>query len=666
MAIVSMKKLSVIGLNSKRTAFLHELMHLGVIQVNSRDGVAIDEEWMPDIFRASNSADASRMEADLARVGVALDAIGTYDGDKKPLFRTREEVDREVFITHMNNVKTETEMNVDTAVIAQRKIADDQNELNRLGGLIQGLKPWVRLEVPLEDTETEFACMIMGTVGVKVNFQEALTTLLEEVPSAVAQEIDKDEQQRYVFVVCLKKEKEKVYEVLQKFSFAPIAFQDCKGTASEMIAVYEAQTAECTEDIELQIKTLQNLASAKRNMQYLYDSLHMRLDRAKIVSEMLSTDTAFYFDGWLPERSIESAGNLLKQYECYYEITEPDAEEPVPVLLKNSALATPFEAITQMYSLPGRSDIDPTTLMAPFYFIFFGMMLSDAAYGIILSIICWVILKKYKLEGMTYKMIKMFFFCGISTFCWGVLFGGWFGNFFTVFAEVVLGKEFVITPLLFDPLAKPMELLVISLILGAVHLFLGMAIQAYMLIRDGKPFDALCDIGLWYVILIGLVLFGIGGSIGPTVAVVGKWMSIIGAVGIIVTGGRAKEGIVGKLTGGLGSLYGITSYLSDVLSYSRLLALGLATGVVAQVINTLGSLAGGGVVGAAVLLIALVVGTIFNMAINALGAFVHTCRLQYVEFFGKFYTGGGKAFAPFERKTKYIRILKEEENHGSR
>ncbi|MBQ3031954.1 MAG: V-type ATP synthase subunit I, partial [Anaerotignum sp.] len=339
----------------------------------------------------------------------------------------------------------------------------------------------------------------------------------------------------------------------------------------------------------------------------------------------------------------------------------PDAEEEVPVLLHNSGAATPFEAVTNMYSLPSRKDIDPTTILAPFYFIFFGMMLSDAAYGIILSAICFFVLKKYKPEGTIYKMFKMFFYCGISTFIWGALFGGWFGNFFTVAAETLLGKEFTIQPIWFNPLEEPMRLLIFSLILGAIHLFIGMGIQAYMYIRDGHPTDAICDIFLWYVLLIGLVLFAVGGSVTPALSTVGKIMSIVGAVGIFATGGRKKKGIIGKITGGFGALYGITSYLSDVLSYSRLLALGLATGVVAQVINTLGSLAGGGILGAVILTVALVFGTIFNLAINALGAFVHSCRLQYVEFFGKFYTGGGREFRPFARKTKYVKIVKDQD-----
>jgi V/A-type H+-transporting ATPase subunit I len=240
------------------------------------------------------------------------------------------------------------------------------------------------------------------------------------------------------------------------------------------------------------------------------------------------------------------------------------------------------------------------------------------------------------------------------------MFGGYFGDFIPVAAKTLFNKDIVVNAVWFNPIQEPMTLLVFSLILGAIHLFVGMGIKAYILIKDGRPVDALCDIFLWYVLLIGLVLFGIGGSVSAGLAIAGKYMSIVGALGILFTAGRAKKGIVGKLLGGLGSLYGITSYLSDVLSYSRLLALGLATGVISQVINTLGSMAGGGIGGAIVMLVAFVIGHTFNLAINVLGTFVHASRLQYVEFFGKFFEGGGIAFNPFNKKTKYVEIIKEE------
>jgi len=661
MAVVEMRKLTVIGLNSGRAPFIYELMNLGVVEINSQEGMVNDEEWMPDIFQPSNSADVSRLEGDIIRVSTALEAIVKYDPSKKPLLITRQEFGRDDFIAHMNQVRTDTERNMDKAIAAYKVINDGKAEINQLRTQITGLQPWVKMDIPLEMNETEYVSVIHGMTGAKVQSGQLITAVTEGVPSAIVQEIGADKQQKYFSFIVLKEEKDALYEALRPFNFSAISMADQQGTPAEAIHRYENRILEIENTITENEQVLTELAPARKNIEYLYDLLVTQRDRARIVGEMLSTDTVFYFDGWLPARAQEEVEELLKKYEFYYDIQIPDADEEVPVLLHNSSVATPFEAVTNMYSLPSRKDIDPTTILAPFYFIFFGMMLSDAAYGIILSVLCFFVLKKYKPEGTIYKMFKMFFYCGISTFIWGALFGGWFGNFFTVAAETLLGKEFTIQPIWFNPLEEPMRLLIFSLILGAIHLFIGMGIQAYMYIRDGQAVDAICDIFLWYVLLIGLVLFAVGGMAAPVLTTVGKIMSIAGAVGIFATGGRKKKGIIGKITGGFGALYGITSYLSDVLSYSRLLALGLATGVVAQVINTLGSLAGGGVLGAVILTVALVFGTIFNLAINALGAFVHSCRLQYVEFFGKFYTGGGREFRPFARKTKYVKIVKDQD-----
>ena len=665
MAVVEMRKLTVIGLNSSRTPFIHELMHLGVVEINSQAGAINDEEWMPDIFRTSNSADVSRLEADIARVSTALEAIGQYDTAKKPLLYTRREFGREEFAKRMDTVKTETERAVDRAVAAYQSIADGRTEINRLRTLILGLTPWEKLDIPLEMSETEYAAVLLGVTSAKIDTAKLMTDVLRAVPSAVVEEVGADKQQRYYAIISLKEEREQLQEALQPYGFSPVTPAEQKGTAAEAIHRYEKEITETEARIAKEEAVLTELAASRENIEFLYDSLVMRRDRADIVGDMVSTDMVFYFDGWMPAKAQPAVEKLLREYEFYYNIEEPDPDdEAVPVLLQNGSLVTPFETVTGMYSLPGRHDIDPTMLLAPFYFLFFGLMLSDAAYGLILTILCAIVLKKYKPEGTTYRMMKMFMLCGISTFMWGALFGGWFGNFFPVASKMFFGKEFALRPLWFDPLSEPMKLLIVSLVLGAIHLFVGMGIQAYMLIRDGHPLDALFDVGLWYVLLIGVVLFLFGGTLGAGLTGIGKIMSVIGAVGILLTGGRSKKGIFGKITGGFGSLYGITGYLSDVLSYSRLLALGLATGVVAQVFNTLGSLAGGGIAGSILLIVVFVFGTIFNLAINALGAFVHSCRLQYVEFFGKFYTGGGRPFAPFERKTKYIKILKEGNDNG--
>lgn len=660
MAIVEMSKLSVICLNSRKKKFIKELMDLGVVEI-SKPMSGSEENVIPEgTFLANNSAEVSHLDAQIAAYGAAIDILDSYYDGKKSLFNTRKEVTEEDFIRNVEQNESYVKEIAEKISVLQKKINDNKAEINRLSILIKGLEPWRDFDLPLENTGTKTSTIFTGVVPIKTNTDNLLNAVLEEAPSAVIQKVSSDKIQNYLCFICLKEEKPKVLETLRQFSFTSVVLNDNSGTAAEAISKYEKTTARLNEEIELSVSELKELSKNIEKIEYIYDDLLIKRDRAKAVGDFINTKKVFCFDGWLPVDSIEKVKQVLDKNECYYEISEPIKNEETPIMLKNNKFASPFEAVTVMYSMPLATEVDPTPIMAPFYFLFFGLMLSDAAYGIILSLACFALLKKFKLEGTMKKMVTMFFWCGISTFFWGALFGGWFGDAVAVFSKTFLGREIVINPIWIDPLQEPMTLLIFSLILGAIHMFVGMGMQAYMLIKNGKALDALFDVGLWYMLLIGLVLFGVGSMITPALSSVGKWMALIGAVGIVVTGGRNKKGF-GKITGGFGSLYGITSYLSDVLSYSRLLALGLATGVVAKVVNILGSLAGSGVVGIIVFIAVFLFGTVFNLAINALGAYVHSCRLQYVEFFGKFYTGGGKPFEPFVGKTKFVKIVNKED-----
>ena len=660
MAIVEMSKLSVICLNSRKKKFIKELMDLGVVEI-SKPMSGSEENVIPEgTFLANNSAEVSHLDAQIAAYGVAIDILDSYYDGKKSLFNTRKEVTEEDFIRNVEQNESYVKEIAEKISVLQKKINDNKAEINRLSILIKGLEPWRDFDLPLENTGTKTSTIFTGVVPIKTNTDNLLNAVLEEAPSAVIQKVSSDKIQNYLCFICLKEEKPKVLETLRQFSFTSVVLNDNSGTAAEAISKYEKTTARLNEEIELSVSELKELSKDIEKIEYIYDDLLIKRDRAKAVGDFINTKKVFCFDGWLPVDSIEKVKQVLDKNECYYEISEPIKNEETPIMLKNNKFASPFEAVTVMYSMPLATEVDPTPIMAPFYFLFFGLMLSDAAYGIILSLACFALLKKFKLEGTMKKMVTMFFWCGISTFFWGALFGGWFGDAVAVFSKTFLGREIVINPIWIDPLQEPMTLLIFSLILGAIHMFVGMGMQAYMLIKNGKALDALFDVGLWYMLLIGLVLFGVGSMITPALSSVGKWMALIGAVGIVVTGGRNKKGF-GKITGGFGSLYGITNYLSDVLSYSRLLALGLATGVVAKVVNILGSLAGSGVVGIIVFIAVFLFGTVFNLAINALGAYVHSCRLQYVEFFGKFYTGGGKPFEPFVGKTKFVKIVNKED-----
>jgi V/A-type H+-transporting ATPase subunit I len=312
----------------------------------------------------------------------------------------------------------------------------------------------------------------------------------------------------------------------------------------------------------------------------------------------------------------------------------------VPILLQNNGFAANFEWVLGMYSYPKYGSFDPTFVMSIFYFIIFGIMFADVGYGLLLVLGCFGGIKLLKpREGMR-RFLAMFGYCGISSIVWGLILGAYFGDLPKMFISKMLGlapPEKV--ALWFDPIEDPMTFLVLSLAVGAVHLIGGMAVQFYLLCRAGKPLDALMDVGSWWVLFAGIALLVIKPDIG-------LWVLIAGLACIILTQGRHKKGILGKLFGGVGKLYDLVSYMSDLLSYSRILALGLASAVIAQVVNILGTLNGGTVVGYMMFILVFIIGHGLNLVINVLGTFVHTSRLQYIEFFNKFYVDGGRPFKP--------------------
>jgi V/A-type H+-transporting ATPase subunit I len=386
---------------------------------------------------------------------------------------------------------------------------------------------------------------------------------------------------------------------------------------------------------------MEELLAHRQHLMAYSDFLENERDKNEAISKFARTESAFLVEGWIPAPAVSGLEKLLteKTETTVLIIRDPDPEEKVPVLLRNSGAADAFEVVTRLYSTPSRRDIDPTPLIAPFFFVFFGICLTDAGYGVILSLLALFVMRKLKLGGMGKQLIKLLFLGGISSFIFGVLMGGWFGDLIKL------------RPLWFNPLDDPMRMLIFSFILGFIQIFFGMGVRAYQEIKAGRVLDALFDQGLWFVFLIGLVSLAL-----PQFSAAGKWLAVGGALGLILTQGRSQKGIIKKFLSGLLSLYDVTGYLSDVLSYSRLLALGLATGVIATALNTMGGLLSGSVPGIIAMVIFLIGGHFFNLMIGSLGAYVHTSRLQYIEFFGKFFEGGGKAFEPFCNTTKFVDI----------
>ena len=652
-----MQKVAVIGLDTEKEKLMSALSDFGAVELTEQSHKLDDDEWKILANLDGNQECAAKLDQKLAKAQQALDIIERYDKSKSPLFNTRRRMDFEGFKA-LRGDNTQAEAIIEKFLDKGEQIHSLNEKVNKLEIDILSLLPWVGYDLPMALAETKDCIIHKGVLPLECDIESLTKYLEEDFEQVVFKVVNKDKELQYVALMCLKESDEKIMEVLREDGFAESVFKELNETPDVALSRMEAELADAHKGIAELADEIANDAKLKEKIEEYYDVVFLEAEKQKNKTKLLKTAKTFLLEGWVPARLVDEAKEILEENGCYYVFRDPLDEEDVPVLMENSKFITPFESVTEMYSLPTYRGFDPTKIFAAFYVVFFGIMLSDAAYGIIMAIACFVILKKYDLEGMAQKLITLFLYCGISTTFWGALFGGWFGDIATVVARIFFGVEFAIKPIWFNPMDDPIKLLIFSIALGIVHLFTGMGIKSYIQIKEGKWFDALCDQGFWIITITGICAWLGGSMILPALTNIGMYMAIAGLVGLLLTGGRHSKGI-GKVIGGLSSVYDITSYLSDILSYSRILALGLATGVIAQVVNTMGSIFGGGILGAILLLIIFIFGHTLNIAINVLGAYVHTCRLQYVEFFGKFYIDGGEPFEPMGQKTKYIRVMKE-------
>ena len=654
MSIVKMQKVSVIGLDKIKGRLIARMMDLEAVELTDQTEKLSEEFWADNTVQDGAQDQVTYFEGKIGRAAQALDIIDQYGELKKPLFKTRRIVTTEEAAS-IPSQEIETEDLIARLIHLNEELRNKRDEINRLDTDNIMFEPWQAYDVPLDQSQTETITTIMGVLPAayeKDRLEEVVRAITERY---VMKQVNEDKAMKYLAFLVPKEMEDEILQALKDEGFQALEMRSYKGTVTENILKNSQKKLVLQEDVDKILQEIRELAQNKEHIEDYQDILTVELDKKKTRSKLLKTKKTFYMEGWVPEGKVEQVKQLLDDNECYYEFRDPEEGETVPVLLKNSKFATPIEAVTEMYSLPAYGTIDPTAIYSIWYIIFFGLMFSDAGYGLLMIIACGVALKKYNFEGTMYKFVKGFLYCGISTFFWGAMFGSWFGDLISVVSSTFFGKEIAIKPILFDPLSNPMPLLVASIVLGVAHLFLALGIEGYKLLKEGKLVDFICNIILWYATIIGLILWLAGSSIGPAATTVGKYMSIIAIVGLALTGGRDRKGF-GKIMGGFSNVYDITSWLSDIMSYARIMALGLATGAIAQVVNTIGTLAGGGVKGAILFIIVFLLGHTLNFGINVIGAFIHSARLQFVEFFGKFYEDGGDAFAPLKKNTKYIKI----------
>lgn len=670
MAVLQMQRMSICALKKDRKAILEKIQSMGIMEINH----VLDED---EDFRRMDTANArSSFEKAANSADRALEILNEYAPVKTSMLSSLEGkklVDAKV---HEEVIRKREELLklVSRIQVLDKEKAENKAEILKLENRIESLVPWLSLDIPMNATGTKKTSVILGSIPGQADISgiyEILADAAPEVEGADAYVISSGQDMTCIAVICLKQEEQSIEEALRSRGFSRIAQNSAKTPAGE------------TEELRQEIKEKENrisqieqevirLAEQREEIYLLADYYRVRAEKYEVLGEIPQSANTFVLSGYVPHRDVEKVKRVLEsKYDCAIDVEELKEEEEPPVLLKNNKFSASAEGVLESFGLPKKGEIDPTAIMSVFYVFLFGLMLSDAAYGAIVSIACGVLILKFPRmsEGMK-KSIQLFFWCGLSTLFWGIMFGGYFGDVINVVSRTFFGHEVGIKALWFVPLNNPMKLLIYSMVFGLIHLFTGLGIKGYMCIRDKKYVDFLCDVVLWYVFLFGLILLLIPTDIfasiaqvqitfPPVVNAIAKWASILGAVGIVLMSGRANKNFGLRIALGAYDLYNVTGWLSDVLSYSRLLALGLATGVIAQVVNQMGSMGGKSVFGVILFVIVFIIGHVFNIAINLLGAYVHTNRLQYVEFFGKFYEGGGRAFHPFRENTKYADVKEE-------
>ena len=433
------------------------------------------------------------------------------------------------------------------------------------------------------------------------------------------------------------------------------------GTPEEEQEKYSALITELeSKESELSAKLKacsQEYMPAIQKLSDYYNSLSARYDG---MAKSEETESTMLTKFWIPVDKTQELSEKINAVSTDLELVlnDPAPDEEPPSLLNNSNMVKPFNVLTELYSSPTYRGIDPTPLLAPFFWIFFGMCLGDAGYALVLFGTIMYVLKKYKkMSGGIKEFIRLFLFCSVSTFIYGVISGSFFGDFIDAFLPPLVPVKNSL--MLVDPMKNPMQVLGISLLIGVIHLMFGLLIAAYDRMRHGEFIDAIGHDISWFLFIVGLCLLGVtmGGMLPAHFQQIGAAMAGLGAVIIFLYAGKGERNIFKRITSGLLALYGATSYLGDILSYSRLLALGFGSAVIGVVINLLGGLASDiPYVGWLVAVVVVIGGHIFSIAINLLGSFVHPLRLQYVEFFGKFYSGGGEPFTPLTLSQEYVTV----------
>lgn len=646
-----MKKLRVISMTDQRDILLQGLQRLGCVEISEPDGLLSDSEWT-GVFQRSDSGQIE-MKNEIADVHSAMKIIKNYTQIKDSVFTPRRSLSEEDFLSQETAEKARK--SCQTVHKLQSRLSQLRSEEDQLQSEIQFIQPWKSLDLQLDEIETAHTVCRFGVCLKSTNTETIRGEMDATEIAAEIYEINRDKMQVYYLLICHKDDESTAQDLLRRYGFRAVTFHASIGTLEEQLQKLDQTLTENRAEQESTVKEIIGEAVHREALKIYADRLQAEASKAQNARRILESEKILFFQGWIPAEKEKDVKIFLEQNDCAWEAVDPTEEEypEVPVQFKNNWFTRPLNMVTDMYVMPAYDGVDPNPLMAPFFITFYGLMMADMGYGLLMLVGAWILLKKMHAKGAMRNFGGLLGLCGVSTLIWGAMTGSFFGDFIPQLLKLINPASTFQLPYLFTPLTDTLMILVGALILGMIQILTGMAISVVKKVKNGQVMDAIWDECTWWVILAGaaLAILKIGNVGGyPVVLLLG--------IAMLVMGSMIRGKGFGKVTGLIGAIYnGVTGYFSDTLSYARLMALMLAGSVISQVFNTLGAVTGN-VVG---FVLVSLIGNLLNFALNLLGCYVHDLRLQCLEFFGRFYKEGGRPFRPLEMQTEFVDILDQNE-----
>ena len=644
MAIVKMKKLKLMVASPQREELLRALMLLGCVEITEPPA---PEEGEGPLLKRSEVADLAKLRSEFAALTNSIELLKKYAPEKSSFLSPLPEVSS-------GDLLDESKLPADLELANKIIGLDDRirrltAEEGRKRAELEALMPWKDLDLSLDCTGTETSAVLLATFPGSADLAQAEAALADAAERAELFRVFSEKTMHYVVLVCYREDLEAAQAALRPLGFSAVGLGDLKGTAAENIAAAEKALNDMAAEKTRCAESIAAMAEHRAELKLRADTFATKVARAEAETKLLCTESVSVLEGWVPAEREQALAQTLDKYDCAWETKEPAAEEypVVPVQLKNNRLTRPLNMVTEMYSLPAYDGVDPNPLMAPFFILFYGIMMADMGYGLLMVLAGLIVLKVKKPKKGMRTFCELLFACGISTFIWGAVTGGFFGDAPLQVARIINpDTTWQGLPALFSPLNDTIMILIGAMCLGFVQIITGMVISFVEKVKHGEIKDAIAEEVTWWIVFAGIACLVLG--LGPYVLILG---------GVMIVAGSFMTGTgFGKVTGIFGSLYNhITGYFGDILSYSRLMALMLAGSVIAQVFNTIGAIPGNLIV----FLIVALLGNALNFALNLLGCYVHDLRLQCLEYFGKFYKDGGKAFRPLDMETKFVNVAND-------